>query len=140
MVPPFLLFPIERGHSELSSCSPEAVSSTLGAPEHKTDHWLEPGWQFGAPRAARQLPEEAACRAERFSAAIRSYTRHSQSVPFLLTKHPLRLLLSFSSFLKAAASQESPSLRHSMEGQASWLSCTLPFARPLPGCPTPPVP
>lgn len=115
------------------------MSSTLGGPEHKMDHWLEPGWQFGAPHAAGQLPEEAACRAERFSDAIHSYTRHSYSAPFLLTKHPLGLLLSFSSFLKAAASQESPSLWHSTEGQASQLSCTLPFARPLPGSPVPPI-
>lgn len=129
-----LFFPTERGPSELSPPSPETASSTLGGPEHKMDHWLEPGWQFGAPCAAGQLPEEAACRAECFSAAICSYTRHSEFVPFPLTKQPLGLLLSFSSFLKAAASQESPCLWHSVEDQASQLSCILSFIRPLLGC------
>lgn len=64
------------------------------------------------------LPAEAACLAERFSAAIRSYSRHSRSVPLLLTQPPPRLPVSFCSFLKAAASQESPSLWHSTEGSA----------------------
>lgn len=95
-------------HSELSPFPPEAVSSTLGGPEHKMDCWLEPGWQLRAPHAARQLPGEQPAQPSTSQLQICSCTHHSSSVPSLLTEHPLRLLLSFSSFLKVAASQESP--------------------------------
>lgn len=78
------------------------------------------------------------CQAKCFSAAILSYTHHNYYVPFLLTKHPQRLLLSFFSFIKGDVSQKSPSLvQNRGRGQPVLLHPTLHSSSPR--LPTSPV-
>lgn len=110
----FLPFPTEQGLSQPSPPSSAETSSTLRDQGRRRS-----AGQAGlAAGSSSRCLEEAARLAECFSAAIRSYSRHSRPAPPLLTQPPLRLPVSFSSFLKAAASQESPWIWRSTEGPA----------------------